>query len=91
MAGTETFLFVTALIPALGNTRPSRQMDAGVISQRTERQGLQLNTHLFLVPRLKIYGAISPIHYKFSWRDAQLSTQTNLLSILTKLKTQSPS
>jgi hypothetical protein len=87
MAGVETFLFATALTPALEIIQPSTEWILGLFPWGQNDRDVQLNTHLFLMLRLRIYGAIPPIPYMFPRRGAQSSTETNLLSILTKLKT----
>jgi len=32
------------------------------------RRGVKLTTHLQLVPRLRIRGAIPPLHHTYAWR-----------------------
>jgi hypothetical protein len=36
-------------------------MGTGVISSREDRRSAKLNTHLHLVPRLRMRGAVSPL------------------------------
>jgi len=35
---------------------------------------VKLTTHLILVPRLRMYGALQPLPHTSSWRDAKLSS-----------------
>jgi len=41
-------------------------------------QGVKLTTHLHLVQRLRMRGAVPPLPYKSLWRGAHLSTGTTL-------------
>jgi len=52
--------------PALGPTQPSIQEVRGTLSSEVERT-VKLTTHLHLMPRLRMCGAIYPLTYTSSW------------------------
>jgi hypothetical protein len=54
--GQGLFLFATAFRPALGPTQPPIQWVPLVFSP-----GVQFTTHLHLMPRLRMLGAVSPL------------------------------
>jgi hypothetical protein len=56
------------------------QTDSGAhpASYPIRNKGVKLTTHLPLVPRLRIRGAVSPLPHTFSWRDAWRGTGTIL-------------
>jgi len=57
-------------IPALN---PIPSTDTGALSSQLKRWGVNLTTHLILVPRLRISGDITPFFLKISGRvQAQL-------------------
>jgi hypothetical protein len=64
------FLSTTAPRPALGHTQPPIQWVPGALSMGVKRPGLELTTHLHLVPRLRMCEAMSPLPNTPSWRDA---------------------
>jgi hypothetical protein len=55
------FLFATASRPALVSTQPPIQGVLGFLPLRYSDRGVKLTTHLHLVPRLRIRGAISTL------------------------------
>jgi hypothetical protein len=60
-AGLGISLYTTASGTALGPTQPPIQWVPGTLSLGVKRPGVKLTTHLHLVPRLKISGAIHPL------------------------------
>jgi hypothetical protein len=56
-----TFLFTTIFIMALGPTQPPIQWVPGALSLGVKRPGVMLTTHLHLVPRSRVCGAIPPL------------------------------
>jgi hypothetical protein len=58
--GLGIFLFTTVSRTALGPTQPPIQWVAGVLSLGVERPARELTTHLHLVPRSRMHGAIPP-------------------------------
>jgi hypothetical protein len=55
------FVFTTESRPTLGPTQPPIQWVAGVLSLGVKRPGVKLTTHLNLVPRSRMRGAIPPL------------------------------
>jgi hypothetical protein len=67
--GLGIFLFTIASRTALGPTQPIKWVP-GALSLGVKRRGVKLNTHLHLVPRSRMRGAIPPLPNKPSWRGA---------------------
>jgi hypothetical protein len=58
----EVLLFTTASRPALGHTQPPIQCVLGSLTPGEESdRGVKLTTHLHLVPRSRMRGAIPPL------------------------------
>jgi hypothetical protein len=53
-----------------------------LFSQGQSGRGVKLTTHLHLVPRLLMRGAVPPLPQTYSWRGALLSIRTTLLFLL---------
>jgi hypothetical protein len=68
-------------------SRPALEPDGyqGLVPWRQSGRGVKLTTHLHLVPRSRIHGAIPPLSNTSSWRGAQLKhrdfTFTFILSL----------
>jgi hypothetical protein len=54
--------------PAVGRTQPPIQWLSGAPSLGESGRGVKLTTHLHLVPRSRMRGAIPPLPNKPSWR-----------------------
>jgi hypothetical protein len=75
--GLGIFLFTSASRPPLGATQPPIQWLPGALSL-----GVKLTTHLHLVPRSRMHGAISPLpQYAFIVRCSQANNQ-NVINVL---------
>jgi hypothetical protein len=57
----DYFLFTTASRPAVGRTQPSIQWDRTVFPSGWRGRSVKLSTHLDLMPRLRMRGAIPPL------------------------------
>jgi hypothetical protein len=76
--GLGIFVFTTASKPALGPTQPPIQWVPGAISLVVKRGGVRLTTHLQLVPRPRMCGAIPPLSNTPSRRGAKVKAQGRL-------------
>ena len=65
----------TACGPVLWPTQSPSQCVTGALSTRDWGCGMMLTTHLHLVPRLWMYGAIPPLKYVPQWYGALLRTE----------------
>jgi hypothetical protein len=67
------YLFTTASRPALRPTQPPIQWVSGTLSLGVKRPRCEGTTHLHLVPRLRMHGAIPPLaQYAFkAWCKVQ--------------------
>jgi hypothetical protein len=70
--GLGIFPFCTASRPTLRPTQPPIQRVSGALSL-----GVKLTTHLYLVPRSRMRGAIPRLPHTPSWRGAQLKHRDN--------------
>jgi hypothetical protein len=68
------FLFTTASSPALGQTQPPIRCVPGALFLGVKRQEREAITHLHLVPRPRMRGAIPPLPNTPSWRGADCCT-----------------
>jgi len=59
--GLGIFLFTTASRPALGPTQPRIQWVPGALPLGVKPPGVNLTSHLHLVPRSRMRGAILPL------------------------------
>jgi hypothetical protein len=66
----ENFLFSTASRPALRPTQTTIQWSPGALSLGLSGKDVKLTTHLQLVPRSRIHGAISLLSHASSRRGA---------------------
>jgi hypothetical protein len=85
----EIFLFTTTSIPAVGPTKPPIQWVAGDLSLGVKQPGVRLTTHLHLVPRSRMRGAIPPLsQYAFmAWCLVKVQKQLYLyLYVFTREK-----
>jgi len=60
------FLFATASRPALGPTQPPIQRAAGILPPGQSDRSVKVTTHLYLMMRLRIHGAIPPLPHMSS-------------------------
>jgi hypothetical protein len=58
LAGIGNFFFTTASRPALEPTQPSVQWVPVALSLGVKRRGVKLTTHVHVVPRSRMRGAI---------------------------------
>jgi hypothetical protein len=71
--------------PTLGSTQPPIQWVPGLFSWRQSGQGMKLTTHLHLVLRLRMLGAIPPLPHMSAWRGAYLSARDNFIFLYSQL------
>jgi hypothetical protein len=64
--------------PTLQPTQHPIQLVPGLFSRQKSGRDEKLITHLQLVPRLRIPGAVPPFSHTSSWLGAQLHTQTHV-------------
>jgi hypothetical protein len=67
-------LFHIVPTPALGSTQRPMQWVPALFPRGWSGRGVKFTTHLHLVPRLRMRGAMPPLLHECSWRDAQLIT-----------------
>jgi hypothetical protein len=61
LAGLGIFLFITVSRTALGSIQPPIQWVPRALSLGVKRPGCELTTHLHLVPKSRMPGAIHPL------------------------------
>jgi hypothetical protein len=75
--GLGIFLFTTKSELALGPTQPTIQWVPGSLSLGGKAAGVvKLTTHLHLMPRSRICGAMTPLPNMPPWPGAQLKKNT---------------
>jgi hypothetical protein len=75
--GLLIFLFTTVPRQVLGPAQPPIQWELGTLSLGIKRRSLKLTTHLHLIPRSRMRGAILPLPNTPSWRGAHLNHRDN--------------